>query len=269
MDKEHRHELKSNELADWITHLPDFALRNWAQITGVILIIIALLVIPIFRRTRSNTAMTLQMEATQLMQEIGQEKAKVVQSQSQGALETQSQLLVVANSLEDAAKKAKKPYAAALALIKRGEALRADLHYQSAQVERSVVLSHIKQAKAAYESAIEKAKGNSTLIGMAQIGLGLCAEEVGDFDGARQIYEAILAGSDFVGTIFPAKAQHRLDFMDDNRAKFVFVEAPQPDMSELGLEMPVDAGPVQPGALDSETPETTTETTAENESETD
>ena len=268
MDKEHRHELKTNELADWIVHLPDFLRRNWAQVVGVILIVIALLVIPIFKRTRHNATLTQQTETTQLIQTIAQEKVAAIRSQSTGILDAQSQLLVVANSLEAAANKAKNPYAAALALIKRGEALRADLHYQSGNVERQVVVAQINQAKKAYESAIEKAQGNSTLIAMVQMGLGLCAEEVGNFDRAKEIYEQIAASADFDGTVFPAQAQLRLDFIDDNRTEFVFVEAPQPDLSELGLEIPLGSdagivGPVRPQALGDETSETTTETTIE------
>ena len=267
MDTEHRHELKTNELADWIVHLPGFLRRNWAQITGVTLIVIALLVIPIFKRTRNNAALTQQTETTLLIQQISQEKVAAIRSQNTGILDAQSQLLVVANSLEAAANKARKPYAAALALIKRGEALRADLHYQSGRVERPTVVAQINQAKKAYESAIEKARGNSTLIAMARMGLGLCAEEVGNFDRAKEIYEQIAAGTDFAGTVFPAQAQLRLDFMDDNRTKFVFVEAPQPDLSELGFQIPLrpDAeivGPARPQALDGETSETSTELTA-------
>ena len=232
MDTEHRHELKTNELADWIVHLPVFLRRNWAQITGVILIVIALLVLPISKWMRHNAALTRQTETTQLIQKIAQEKVAAIRSQSTGMLDAQSQLLVVANSLEDAANKARNPYAAALALIKRGEALRADLHYQSGRVERPTVVAQINQAKKAYESAIEKAQGNSTLIAMARMGLGLCAEEVGSFERAKEIYEQIANGGDFAGTPFPAQAKLRLDFIDDNRTKFVFVEAPQPDLSD-------------------------------------
>lgn len=268
MDKEQRHELKTNELADWIVHLPDFLRRNWAQITGLTLIVIALLVIPIFRRTRHKATLTQQTETTQLIQKIAQEKVTAIRSQSTGILDAQSQLLVVANSLEAAANKARNPYAAALALIKRGEALRADLHYQSGRVERPAVVAQINQAKKAYESAIEKAQGNSTLIAMARMGLGLCAEEVGNFDRAKEIYEQIAAGDDFAGTIFPAQAQLRLDFMDDSRTKFVFVETPQPDLSELGFQIPPGpsaeiVGPALPQALGDETSETTTEATIE------
>ncbi len=268
MDKEHRHELKTNELADWIVHLPDFLRRNWAQIIGVTLIVIALLVIPIFKRTRRNATLTQQTETTQLIQKIAQEKVAAIRSQSTGILDSQSQLLVVANSLEDAANKASNPQAAALALIKRGEALRADLHYQSGRVERTTVVAQINQAEKAYESAIEKAQDNSTLIAMARMGLGLCAEEVGNFDLAKEIYEQIAADADFAGTVSPAQAQLRLDFIDDNRIKFVFVEAPQPDLSELGFQIPQGpgaeiVGPARPQALGGEISETTAEATIE------
>ena len=63
MDSEHRHELKTNELADWIVHLPGFLRRNWAQIVGLALIIVALLVIPVFKRTRHSATRTRQSES--------------------------------------------------------------------------------------------------------------------------------------------------------------------------------------------------------------
>ena len=267
MDPGHRHELKTIELADWIAHLPGFLRRNWAQIVGAALIIIGLLAVPIFKRTRHNAAQTRQAETTQLIQSIAQEKVMVVRNQGTGILETQSQLLVVASSLEAAANKAKNPYSAALALIKRAEAFRADLHYQPGRVERSIVQAQISQARKAYELAIEKAQGNNTLIGMARIGLGLCAEELGKFDQASQIYQEIASNADFAGTIFPAQAQLRLEIMDDSRAKFVFVAAPEPEPPTVEVEIPgglggetIDEliGPVMPQSLGDETVETET-----------
>jgi len=267
MDPEHRHELKTNELADWIAHLPGFLRRNWVQVVGAALIIIGLLVVPVLKRARHNAALNRQTETTQLIQRIAQEKATVVRNQSTGILEIQSQLLVVANSLEAAADKAKNPYSAALALIKRGEALRADLHYQSSGVERSTVVAQINQAKKAYELAIEKAQGNNTLTGMARIGLGLCAEEVGNFDRAKEIYEEIASNADFAGTVFPAQAQFRLEVMDDSREKFVFVAAPEPEPPTVEFEIPpglgLDSddeliGPVMPRSAGGETSETET-----------
>ena len=267
MDSKHRHELKTNELADWVAHIPVFLRRNWAQIVGAALIIIGLLVVPIFKRTRHNAALTRQAETTQLIQKISQEKALAVRNQSTGILEAQSQLLVVASSLESAAGKAGNPYSAALALIKRAEALRADLHYQAGSVERSTVQAQINQATKAYEQAIEKAAGNNMLTGMAKMGLGLCAEELGDLDKADRIYHEIMSNADFDGTIFPAQAQLRLEAMDDSKEKFVFVDAPEPETPAVEIEIPIETGdetageiigPLPPLSSDGETDEAET-----------
>jgi len=242
MDPKHRHELKTNELADWITHLPDFLRRNWAQLVGLALIITGVLGVPIVKRTRQNAAQTRQAETTQLMQRVAQEKIMAVRNQGSGIWEAQSQLLMVAGSLEAAANKAKNPYSAALALIKCAEAFRADLHYQPGPVERSTVQAQINHASRTYELAIEKAQGNNLLTGMAKMGLGLCAEELGNFDRAKEIYEDIATNADFAGTIFPAQAQLRLEVMDDSREKFVFVAAPEPEAPAVDVEIPGVSG---------------------------
>jgi len=267
MDPGHRHELKTNELADWITHLPDFLRRNWAQLVGAALIIIGVLGVPKFRSVQKNASQTRQADTTQLMQRVAQEKITAVRNQGSGIWEAQSQLLMVAGSLEAAANKAKNPYSAALALIKCAEAFRADLHYQTGRVERSTVEAQISHASKTYELAIEKAQGNNTLTGMAKIGLGLCAEEIGDFDRAKEIYEDIATSDDFTGTIFPAQAELRLEIMDDSRAKFVFVSVPEPESPTVDVEIPggfgdetIDKliGPMMPQSGGDETVETET-----------
>jgi tetratricopeptide (TPR) repeat protein len=235
MDSAHRHELKTNELADWVGHLPDFIRRNYLQIIGAGLIIVGLVVLPVFKRMRRRAARKQQSKIMQLIQKVEQDKVMAVRG---GGVDIRNLLLISANSFEAEAKNAKNPYSAALALIKRAEALRSDLHYKVGRVERAVVQAQIDQARSAYQQAIEKAQGNNTLIAMSKFGLGLCAEEVGKFDQANQIYEEIAANVDFEGTVFPAQAQLRLELMDDNRARFVFVEAPEPQPEETGLTMP-------------------------------
>jgi len=235
MDSAHRHELKTNELADWVGHLPDFIRRNYMQIIGAGLIIVGLVVLPVFKRMRRSAAEKRQAETAHLIQKIDQGKIMAVQG---GGVDIQNTLLISANSLETAAKNAKNPHSAALALIKRAEALRADLHYKLGQVERAVVQAQINQARSAYQQAIEKAQGNNTLIAMAKFGLGLCAEELGKLDLAKQIYEEIVANADFEGTVSSAQAQLRLELMDDNTAKFVFVKAPEPQPEEIELTIP-------------------------------
>jgi hypothetical protein len=235
MDSAHRHELKTNELADWVGHLPDFIRRNYLQIIGAGLIVVGLVVLPVFKRMRRSAARLRQSGIMRLIQKVEQDKVMAVRG---GGADIQNVLLISANSFEAAAKNAENPYSAALALIKQAEALRADLHYKVGRVEQPVVKAQIDQARSAYQQAIKKAQGSNTLIAMAKFGLGLCAEEVGKFDQANQIYEEIVANVDFEGTVFPAQAQLRLELMDDNRARFVFVEAPEPQPEETGLTMP-------------------------------
>ena len=54
MDAEHRHELKTNELADWIGHAPQYLRENARMIIGVALIIIAIVTWPMFKRMRTK-----------------------------------------------------------------------------------------------------------------------------------------------------------------------------------------------------------------------
>jgi hypothetical protein len=67
-----------------------------------------------------------------------------------GILETARQLETTAGLTSD-------PATAALALIRRGDALRAELHYRQEIIAPDAINTAVAQARAAYEQAIEKA----------------------------------------------------------------------------------------------------------------
>jgi hypothetical protein len=115
---------------------------------------------------------------------------------------------------------------AALALIKRAEALRAELHYGT--VEEKYLTSQTNLAKTSYTQALEKCSTDPSLAAAAKFGLGLCAEELGNFEQARQIYSDITANADFEGTVAVAQANRRLETMADYERKVVFKPAPKP-----------------------------------------
>ena len=60
--------------------------------------------------------------------------------------------------------------------------------------------------------------------------MALIAEELGEWDEARKIYEHIIADPDaeFAGTIFPKQAQRRLDIMDEISRPMEFSPPPPP-----------------------------------------
>ena len=235
MDSEHRHELKQNELVEWLSHSGEFVRKNGITVVCVILIVVGLVLSLPFKSMRQKSNLKRQAEVAGVVLGLGREKIQTIQSQMQG-MYVQNQLLVSANSLAIKGNEEKSPLLASLALIKRGEALRSDLHYSAAAVEAEIVASQIAEAKKAYENAINKAQGHegsSSLIAMANFGLGLCAEELGDFNGAATIYSSIVENSDFDGTVFLAQAKFRLDTMERSKGKYVFKDAP------VEIEMPV------------------------------
>ncbi|MBW8017919.1 MAG: hypothetical protein FVQ82_17245 [Planctomycetes bacterium] len=227
MDAEHRHELKTNELNEILTHFPGFCKKHAHTIIGVALIIVAIISYFGFKSSKQKASGKQQTETTQQIQTIERDKVTVITGALAGTAPAETGFAKSALALELAAEGAKQPHSAAMALIKRGEALRAELHYTAGDVDKDLIDSNIKQAKEAYEQALIKAQGSTTLTAMAKYGLALCQEEIGDFTGAVEMYKAIAANEEFKGTIFPAQAQFRLDVMDDHKKQFKFVEAPK------------------------------------------
>jgi tetratricopeptide (TPR) repeat protein len=244
MDSEHRHELKTNELADWIGHAPQYLRENARTIIGAALIVIAVITWPMFKKIRVKADLEQKAQTTDLIEQSGQAKLMVLQDQMRGGGSLEA-LVLSANSLQIAADEAESDQLAALALISRGEALRADLHYKTPDPDVIVIEDRIKKANKAYEQAIEKAGGNVSLAAMATYGLGLCAEDMGDFDEAGRIYKSIVENTDFEGTVFQARAGLRLEDMEDSKGVFVFVDAPK-EVAPEGL----DPLSIEPGLLD-------------------
>ncbi|MBE0537139.1 MAG: tetratricopeptide repeat protein [Phycisphaerae bacterium] len=229
MDAEHRHELKKNELADWIAHFPDFVRRNLRTIIGVVLIVTAGVVYVYGKSIRGEAQAQQQAEAISLIEQFNMSKLNAIQNQQQD-IDSGDVIMIAANRLEMGVDNTKSPQISAMLLIKHGEALRADLHYRAAEMDADIVGQRVKEARQAYEKALLLAEGNATLTAMARFGLGLCAEEVGEYITAEEIYNGIIADADYAATVFPAQARQRLDNMQDNQMQFTFAAtAPKPE----------------------------------------
>ena len=209
MDAEHRHELKTNELADWIGHFPDFCRENAKTIIGVSLIIAAAVVFFYSRGVRAKSQFDQEAQAIALINRLDYNKIVTIRAQREGKAAADS-IGLSAESLEMAAAEAKLPHVAALLLIKQGDALRTDLHYRAKEVDPDVIGNQINNAREAYEKALIQAQGNNTLVALANFGMGMCAEEIGDYTKAAKIYDSIIADADFAGTVLPRQAQGRL-----------------------------------------------------------
>jgi hypothetical protein len=137
-------------------------------------------------------------------------------------------LLKPANALKDFADSTTDDNLAAMALIKRGEALRTELHYRTTTVSSQDLASQMGLARESYTKAMEKSSKNPSLLAAAKFGLGLCEEELGNFDRAREIYGEIAADAVFIGDVSVEQAKLRLETMADYRENVVFRPKPKP-----------------------------------------
>lgn len=229
MKSDHRHELKTNELADWLSNLPEWTKENLTTIILVVVLLSAGVGFYLWRSYNRGVAQNRQhVEFTGLLNQIAAGKMQIVQSQSQGK-DQSFMLLQPANSLETFAQNTKNSRIAALALIKRAEALRAELHYGT--VQKDYLTSQTNLAKASYEKALQKCPEDPSLAAAAKLGIGLCEEELGNFEQARQIYQDVATKSEFADTVAAVQAKRRLVAMADYERQVVFKSKPAPPVA--------------------------------------
>lgn len=226
MKSEHRHELKTNELAEWLANLPEWTKQHLVAIICVSTLVVALAGVYMWMGYNRNVVRVRErIEFTRLLNQVSAAKMQIRQGQEEQR-DLSFTLLQPAKALEAFAQNTTNDRMAALALIKQAQALRAELHYGTA--EDQYLKEQIAKAKAGYAEALEKSRGYPDLAAAAEFGLGLCAEEMGDFEEARQMYQDIVSNADYEGTVPVAQAKRRLEIMDDYKEEIAFKPNPNP-----------------------------------------
>jgi tetratricopeptide (TPR) repeat protein len=228
MKSDHRHELKTNELAEWLVNLPQWAKENRTTIVAVVAVIVVVAAIYFWRYYTKNVVLVRQqLQFTGLISQVSQSKRQVLQAHRQGR-DLSFILLQPAENLRMFAQNTNNDQMAALAFIERAEAIRVELYYRGGRISEEDFKMQINQAKASYSEAI-RLSPNKTLVSTAKFGLGLCEEELGDFDNAQQIYREIVDNPDFDGSTAKAAAAHRLEIITDYEDGIIFIKAPEPE----------------------------------------
>ncbi len=228
MRADHRHELKTNELADWLMHFPDWLKENRNSLIGTAAVIVIVVAVYFWMFYHKNIAAARsQVRLTNLVTQLPKQKADIAQAMAQKS--DQSYLLIdLAKDLQDFAQSTSKREMSALASIERADTLRSELHYRSGEISQEEMTKQIAQAQASYEQAFQKAKDVPALASTAQLGLGLCEEELGNVAKAKEIYQSIAENAAYNGTTAKAAAAQRLKTADDYQGKVVFKPAPPP-----------------------------------------
>ncbi|MHC4158711.1 MAG: tetratricopeptide repeat protein, partial [Planctomycetota bacterium] len=223
---EHRHELKTNELARWIANFPNWAKENVKPIIYVSTLVIVVAAVLFWMYEKRGVSARKQIRLTNLISQISQNRAQIIYAQTQG-IDASYMLIRIADELQATVQDTKNDHMVALALIKQAEALRTELHYRLGAVRPQEVVTQLNQAMDGYKNAAKKCSTNPSLMAMAQLGVGLCVEDLGNFDQARQIYNDIATNTDLESTVAAAQAKLRLDTMADYQQKVAFSPAPK------------------------------------------
>ena len=248
MRSDHRHELKTNELADWIMNFPQWADENRTSlIAAAAVIVVAALIYFVSFYRKDVMAARNQMRLTTLVAQVPQQMSRAASATMQNTDESYI-LVQTEKDLEDFAAKSSNSNMAALALIQRGAALRAELHLRLNEVSRDELAAQIAKAQASYQQALDRQPSSSSLVAAAMYGLGLCEEELGNFDKAAAIYRDVAEKPEYAGTTAQAAAAYRLKTMDDYKTAVVFQPAPTKP-----AQPPAPTIQIQPGAASAPT----------------
>ncbi|MDD5459212.1 MAG: hypothetical protein PHF37_07460 [Phycisphaerae bacterium] len=233
MKAEHRHELKTNELAQWLANFPEWAKNNLKTIIYVAVVVILVAAAYVWNSYQKNVLTSQrQTNFTNLARGIERQTPQILQASSQGQ-DLSYILLQSGDQLKNTTKDTKNADMAAFALIKEGQAIRMELHYRLQIPSEDDKIQQLNSAKEAYMQASDKTK-NSQLLSQARFGLGLCEEELGNFQQAREIYSKITESSEFDGLIAKDLAKKRLTVLKDYEQPIFF--KPAPVMPQLQLE---------------------------------
>jgi hypothetical protein len=231
MKAEHRHELKTNELAQWLANLPLWARQNLRMIIYIAVVAVLVIATYIYHRYQKTVVTGREQAAmTILLSQLPQQEGRIAQSQAQG-VDSSYMLLQAAEDLEKIANNTKRDDVAALSLIKEGEILRTELQFRLGTISRENLTNQITTAKDKYTKALDtylKRSPNHQLEALAKLGLGLCEEELGNLDSARSLYNEVATNTDFAATSPAAAAKQRLLLMDSFNTKLVLKPSPRP-----------------------------------------
>ncbi|MCP4452406.1 MAG: hypothetical protein GY809_13165 [Planctomycetes bacterium] len=237
MKSDHRHELKTNALADWMTHLPEWSKKNAKPLIGGAVLVVLVVVAALW--SQYNNTVLEQAHRSQFTNSLADQEGvvmQVAQSSTQGD-DISMNLGESSVNLGALAQSASSKTMAALAYLKQAEALREQTHFENGQVTQETLTDRIETAKNAYNNALKQGKNSKTLMSLAQYGLGLCAEELGQFKEAEILYETIISDASLDGTLGKASAVNRIKSMTYYEGSITFpvveeVAAPiLPDMS--------------------------------------
>jgi len=258
MKSDDRHKLKANELADSLGDVPAF-LREYGSRIGIVAVLALVIVLGLWQWVANARAQKYKQISTLQNIMIDREKSQK-QAVEQARLEADKDkddaqqpldTSVVSGSelamqLSQLAAKTSDSSVGMMATLQEAQAIWSQMFFSTKPLSDEETEQLCAQAEKVYQQLQSKYSDKPIAVASAQIGLGLVAENRGQWDQACQIYQKITADETLAGTVFPKQAQNRLDIMDDIKRPIVFSEEPpavpaeEPAVPAAELAVPVE-----------------------------
>jgi len=256
MKAQERHKLKTNELAESLSELPEYLRTHSTQIITVAVIVLVVAAAGYWwwhgrveaRQGRLAELQLLVVKQAQLEQRAAQ----------QGQLESKPgeepkeivayDAAPVAAALRTLAEEAGRSPVGMSALLQEAQAIRSQLFFSDQPITDEEKERICQRVENIYQRLLQEYPQEKLAVGMARMGQGLVAEDRGDWAKAKEIYQAIIAdGKDkLAGTIFGRQAQDRLDLLSRIDKPIEFALAPSAPVSGETQEPAAPAPAAEP-----------------------
>ena len=229
MKSEERHKLKSNELEDSIKEIPEYIKVHLNKVIAGVSVTLLLIAGWMWY---SNATAGAEAQARQQLQNLTVKSVTLQRdsiirdpdSEDNSAEGSYNTTLLVA------------PYGALAdeqagtavgmtALLQQAEVIRSQLIFSSGPISDDQKAELCQKAELLYQQVINTYPNAESAVAQAQLGLALLSEERGQWDKAKEQYQAIVDNQKFATTVFPTQAKKRLALLDEIKEPIVLAEA--------------------------------------------
>jgi len=267
MKSDDRHKLKTNELADSLGDVPAF-LREYGSRIGIIAILALVVVFGLWqwvanarvrKQEQINNLQTIMVQREKSQkQAIEQARLQADDKNAEQPIDTSTDVngSELAMQLSQLAAKTSDASVGMMAMLQEAQAIWSQMFFSARPLSDEEKENLCAQAEKVYQQLQSKYARQPVAVASAQIGLGLIAENRGQWDQAGQIYQKIIADDTLTGTVFPRQAQSRLDIIDDIKRPVIFSQEPPAKPTEEPAAQPgtsaeaTEPAPVQPTTAD-------------------
>jgi len=243
MKAKERHKLKSNDLVDNLREIGEYLQKHGNRILTVVAVALILAGAGLWyykskAKDRSMHIMQLQnlMVQADVLQATAAGNARDPQ---QFNLNSAYNIDSVVGSLGELAQEEAGTPISRTALLQQAEDLRSELLFSNRAVSEQERSQLCEKADHIYQRILTEHPQDIVSVASAKMGLACIAEELGQWDKARQIYQEISADGKegrLAGTVFPLQAGKRLALLDKISNPIVFPPAPEIKAPELPVE---------------------------------